>query len=194
MKNINKISVGVAFALLVAMVFTTIAKAESSCTQKVKYATDTSYYHPKNEQDRIESLKACRFDSDDINDLYSYDSYLWIYAHMYTNCNEYRFYDLKKIADKLNEGIEARYGQFFNQGFIATDDISNPTIKQLVCKCNQNDFNEFLKIHIDDSWSYSYNEKNHTAKYSKTYPNSIQHEIVYAADYKILRATNIFMK
>ena len=191
MKIIKKIKVGVAFAMLAALVFTTTVNAETSYTQKVKNANDTSYYHPKNEQDRINHIKKYEIKLfSDATDIYK-DTYLLSYVMIYLP--NWELYDLKKMEDTINEGIEARYGYFFNQGFMATDDITDPAFKEFICKCSQSDFEGFVKKCVDSSWSRSYNEKNHTTTYGKTFPGSIEYEIVYEADSKILRATNYFL-
>ena len=195
MNIIKKLKVGVAFAMLAALVFTTTVNAETSYTQKVKNANDTSYYHPKNAEDRLEALKTCTFNSDDIYDLYGETGMLFLYAYNYSNYFDYyTLYDLKKMADKLNEGIEARYGYFFNQGFMATDDITNPSFKRFFCNCSQSDFDGFVKKCVDSSWTYTYDNKNDTTKYSKTFPGSITYNIEYDGQHKFLIAENIFLK
>ena len=193
MKIIKKMKVCVALAMLAALVFSTTINAESSYTQKVKSSNDTSYYHPNNKEDRIYAFRECDVDTVGIDKLYSVDSPLWKYAHMFDNQYEYTLYDLKKMADILNEGIEARYGYFFNQGFMATDDLTNPSHKVFVCRCSQNDFDQFVKKCVDNSWTHTYVEKTHRTTYSKTFPGSITYEIDYDANEKVLIAENFFL-
>lgn len=53
----KKLKVGMTLAMLASMLFTTTVYAESSYTQK---KNETAYYHPTDEEDRIDALKECQ--------------------------------------------------------------------------------------------------------------------------------------
>ena len=193
MKISRKIKISVAFAMLAVMMLATTANAATTYTQKAKYADDTSYYHTKNEQDRINALKKCQIKSND----YYYETYhymdLDIRASMYLNDLGWEVYDLKKMEDSINEGLESRYGYFFNTGFMATDDITDPTGMYYVCKCSQSDFNDFINKTVDSSWEHTYDERTHMTSYSKKYPGSIYYSIVYTPHNETLEADVTFL-
>ena len=190
MKIIKKLKVGIAFAMLAAMVFTTTVNAATSYTQRGKYADDTSFYHPKNDQDKLNALKKCQLNNySEVFATYD-DEYLQNYAIMYIYNKKLQVYDLKKMADTLNVGMESRRGYFFNQGGFATDNPINPKQKHFFCKCSQYDFEQFVKITVDSSWAHTYNKNTQITKYDKTYPTN-RYSIVYDAKKELLIASNV---
>ena len=191
MKIIKKIKVGVAFAMLLAMVFTTTVDARSGYVQKEKYANDTSFYHPKNQEDKINyMLKECRVTNDNVLSMYSDTSLLTLARH-HLKDGDYVF-DCRLMANKLNFGLYSEVGYIFNQGFMTTDDPKNPKFTQYWVRCDEEDFWDIVRRCVDfDTWKIVYDEENQSYDYSVQLPN-IFYELRYRGRDGLLWVQNIF--
>ena len=193
MKIIKKIKVGVAFAMLAALVFTTTVNARSGYVQKEKYANDTSFYHPKNQEDKINyMLNECRVTLNNIDGMYGNGNLLQ-HARKDIKNGEYVF-DCRLMANKLNFGLYSETGYIFNQGYMATDNPRNPRYTTYRVRCDEEDFWDIVRRCVDfDTWEIDYNKDDQFYEYSVQLPN-IYYSLSYNGKTGILYAKNVFNK
>lgn len=77
------------------------------------------------------------------------DTYIQDIAQEYKDAGFYVF-DLKGMADYLNEGLTDDEGHMFVKGFVAKDKYKYATYNMYVCKCNKYELDSFVATFFDD--------------------------------------------
>ena len=191
MKIIKKMKVCVAFAMLAAMVFTNTVNAKSLYVQEQKYADDFSFYHPADQEDKIDfMLRECRVTNDNVDSLYN-NEYLRDMAAYQIKYKDYVF-DLKLMANKLNCGLNSDWKYLFNQGFMGTDDLRHPRYVYYYIRCDIDDYWDLVWRCVDfDTWEVITNEEEEYYKCCIMYSN-INYLIKYDGNEGILYVQNMF--
>ncbi|MBO4591306.1 MAG: hypothetical protein J5684_01940 [Eubacterium sp.] len=134
MKIIKCIKKVVAMAMLGAMVITTPVMAK----------TNDVHLNSSLDVNSIQDLMSCQVYDYEVDSLYE-DRAIRAYAKSYLE-EGFIVFDEKRLVDNLGVGLEYSDDYLFYNGIRVTDTYLNPSKEIYICKCNQNEFNEYVKL------------------------------------------------
>ena len=207
MKYFKKLKVGVCMAMMGAMILSSTAHAKTIGTiipastnykygQRIQDYNDNRHHNPQSQDERITYQLACRVYKSQIldNNLNPFkDKYIKERALEYIDMG-WTIINLKTQADLINEGLQSVDREFFNQGFVAYDNIYNPVYKVYICKCDWNEWESFHKRVASDTWQTEGYKDPNIYGYTRFIKDVQFDSIEYRSDLEVLDAMHVYLR